>query len=286
MKELNVKRNHKDGAFRALFKDTEELRKLYNALSDSNYSKGTEIKIVTIEDVLLGDMKNDLAFIIDNKLIILIEHQSTINPNMPLRMLCYIARQYEKLAFTNRIYSTRLVQIPTPELYVFYNGKEDQPLESELKLSDTYISKCDKISLEAVVKVINVNYEKGARILKKCQTLREYSEFIYITRKLMKETGELHTAIEESIRICREKGILDEFLKRNGGDIVSFLFEELTREECEAIREEDGYMRGLEEGQLKEKHDVARNMIDMGMDTEIIAKATGLAEEEIANLSR
>ena len=128
-----------------MFKDTEELRKLYNALS----------------------------FIIDNKLIILIEHQSTINPNMPLRMLCYIARQYEKLAFTNRIYSTRLVEIPTPELYVFYNGKEDQPLESELKLSDTYIAKCDKISLEAVVKVINVNYEKGARILKKCQTLRE-----------------------------------------------------------------------------------------------------------------
>lgn len=93
---------------------------------------------------------------------------------MPLRMLSYAAREYERRGLTKKVYSRRRIEIPTLELYMLYNGAEDQPIMQELKLSDAYIAKCGKISLEARVKVINVNYDKGADILKRCKTLNEY----------------------------------------------------------------------------------------------------------------
>lgn len=282
-----IKRSYKDGVFRQLFNDKEKLIELYNALSGRSYSKDTEIEIVTLEDALFGDIKNDLSFIMDNRFIVMIEHQATVNPNMPLRMLSYAAREYERRGLTKKVYSRRRIEIPTPELYMLYNGAEDQPIMQELKLSDAYIAKCGKISLEARVKVINVNYDKGADILKRCKTLNEYSMFIHMIRERQQEKG-LQKAVEESMRECMRKGILTEFLERNGGDIVSLVRIELTREECEAIREEDGYVRGLEdglnEGRIEEQLKIARNMKALGLTTDVISKASGLMEKEIEAL--
>ncbi|WP_428260091.1 hypothetical protein [Gallibacter sp. Marseille-QA0791] len=282
-----IKRSYKDGVFRQLFNDKEKLIELYNALSGRSYSKDTEIEIVTLEDALFGDIKNDLSFIMDNRFIVMIEHQATVNPNMPLRMLSYAAREYERRGLTKKVYSRRRIEIPTPELYMLYNGAEDQPIMQELKLSDAYIAKCGKISLEARVKVINVNYDKGADILKRCKTLNEYSMFIHMIRERQQEKG-LQKAVEESVRECMRKGILTEFLERNGGDIVSLVRIELTREECEAIREEDGYVRGLEdglnEGRIEEQLKIARNMKALGLTTDVISKASGLMEKEIEAL--
>ena len=279
-----IKRSSKDGVFRQLFNDKEKLIELYNALSGRSYSKDTEIEIVTLEDALFGDIKNDLSFIMDNRFIVMIEHQATVNPNMPLRMLSYAAREYERRGLTKKVYSRRRIEIPTPELYMLYNGAEDQPIMQELKLSDAYIAKCGKISLEARVKVINVNYDKGADILKRCKTLNEYSMFIHMIREKQQEKG-LQKAVEESVRECMRKGILTEFLERNGGDIVSLVRIELTREECEAIREEDGYVRGLEdglnEGRIEEQLKIARNMKALGAETAFISKASGLTKEEV-----
>ncbi len=279
-----IKRTYKDGVFRKVFSDKESLIELYNALSGRNYSKETELEIVTLENSIFGDIKNDLAFIIDNHFIILIEHQSTINPNMPLRMLSYIPREYERRGFTKELYSRRQVKVPTPELYVFYNGTEDQPVEQELKLSDAFQVKCDKISLEVSVSVINVNYEKGAEVLKKCRRLEEYSRFIQMIRSKREECGDLNIAVRESVKLCMKAGILKEFLEQNGGEIMSFINIELTREECEAIREKDGYLRGLEEGESKEKIAIACTMLKMGMAIKMISEATGLTEEEISKL--
>ncbi len=290
-----TKRNIKDGIFRALFHSEDLLLELYNALSGSNYPKGTPIEIITLENAIFGDLKNDLAFIIDNKLIILIEHQSTINPNMPVRMLLYIAKEYEKLLLSRGMYSKRRVPIPTPEFYVFYNGIEEQPLEQVLKLSDAFIEKCD--TMELTVKVINVNYEKGAEILERCKALSEYSRFIHMIRSAYEKTGNMTAAIEESIHRCQKEGVLADFLKRNGGDLVSVLYEALTTEECLAIREEDGYCRGFEEGEVsgfergeasgfergeaKSKIDIAANMLRKGMKKSDIAEITGLSMEEV-----
>ena len=294
-----IRKNYKDGVFRKLFADKEKLIELYNALSGSDYSLDTELEIVTLDNSIFGDLKNDLAFVIDNKFIILVEHQSTVNPNMPLRMLIYLAQQYEKLCYSNEIYSRRRIYIPVPEFYVFYNGLAEIPIEEELKLSDAFICKCDKIPLEVIVKVINVNYEKGAELLARCRTLNEYSRFIYLIRKKARDM-KLQQAVEKTIDECVREGLLKDFLKKNGGEIMSILCHELTREECEAIRENDGYLRGLEEGEAKgeargeakgeakgrkeEKRAIAQNFKLAGLPLDIIAENTGLTIEEVEKL--
>ena len=283
---MGTKRNYKDSVFCRLFSDEDKLRELYNALSGKEYTKETKVEIVTLENSIFGDLQNDVSFMIDGKFIVMVEHQSTVNPNMPLRMLGYISREYEKLLKKQNLYSRRLIKVPTPELYVFYNGLEDQPVMQELKLSDAFMGECDTISIEVVVKVININLDKGAELLKKCKTLQEYSRFIHMIRARWAECGDRETAITESVRICIEEGILTEFLKRNGGEIMSFVNIELTREECEAIREEDGYMRGLEEGEAAKQREIAVKMLSMNMDKKVIAEATGLSEQEIKGLQK
>ena len=160
-----------------------------------------------------------------------------------------------------------------------------------LKLSDSFIIKCDKIPLEVIVRLINVNYEKGAVLLERSRTLNEYSRFIYSIREKAKDM-KLQDAVEETIDECMKEGMLRDFLKKNGGEIMSILCHELTREECEAIRENDGYLRGLEEGEAngeargeeKEKRNIARNMLVKGLDIKIISEVTGLTETEISEL--
>lgn len=204
--------------------------------------------------MIFKDRKNDLSFIIGGKLIILVEMQSTLSPNLALRFLVYIARQYEQMFFTREIYSSKRIKVPTPEFYVFYDGKQDISLEQEVNLSDSFITKCDKISLEMAVKIINVNYEKGARLLKECQTMAQYSRFIYLVRKKCQESGDIETAIREAIKECIKNNILEDFLQKNGGDVVSFLFEALTKEEMVELGREDGFEEGFEKG-----IDVGRN---------------------------
>ncbi|MCI8648224.1 MAG: hypothetical protein HFE76_15840 [Firmicutes bacterium] len=110
-------------------------------------------------------------------------------------------------------------------------------MEQELKLSDAFFEKRDRLSVEVIVKVINVNYEKGARLLEKCRMLREYSILIYKIRLRCEQGMKLKEAIPISVRECIKEGILAVFLKRNGGEIINFLYQELSREECEACRE-------------------------------------------------
>ena len=305
---VKATRNYKDSIFRKLFNNKAAIIDLYNALSGSDYPPDTYVKIVTLDNVIFGDRKNDLAFMIENRFIILIEMQSTVNPNMPLRFLVYIAKEFEKLFFSQQIYSSTLVKIPTPEFYVFYDGAKDIPLESELKLSDAFIAKCDKLYLDLNVRVINVNYEKGAELLEKCRLLSDYSQLVHIAKMNYQRTHDLDTAVSEAVTECMEKDILRSFLKENGGEIMSFLYDMLTKEEMEEIREHDGYVRGhadgVQEGKklgIEEGHasgikeglargaaerdrDIATNMLAMGMDIPVIAKATGLSEKDILGL--
>ena len=284
MKNNTIKRNYKDGIFRTLFNNEEKLLELYNALSGRNYSLGTPVKIVTLDNVIFNEIKNDVAFVIDDRFIILAEHQSTLSPNFPLRMFCYLGKEYEKLSYSEVVYSKRPVYIPTPELYVFYDGKEDSPEEWELKLSDSYKEKCGKIAVETVVKVYNVNYDKGAKLLEKCKTLQEYSMFMHMVRTKFIEIGELEIAVKESIRECIENNILAEYLMEQRGNIMSVLEVNLTLEERDAIREQDGYARGLEAGEVKSKRETAIKMKEKGFDYKTISELTGLTEEEIESL--
>ena len=232
-------RKHKDSVFTDLFENDETARKnvleLYNALFDTNYTDEEVIKIVTLDQVLFMNFKNDVAFMVDNRRIVLSEHQSTINPNLPLRYLMYIAREYEKIIPVRKRYQSNLISIPTPEFIVFYNGVQTYPVENTLRLSTAFTEKDGMPSLELVVRVININLDKHHEILEKCPILREYSEFVEITRKYKDDKDQLEKAVKQ----CIDNGILADYLSRKSSEVVNLLLDEYSYEtDIEVQREE------------------------------------------------
>ena len=148
------------------------------------------------------------------------------------------------------------------------------------------------------VRVINVNYEKGAALLEKCRLLSDYSQLVHIAKMNYQRTHDLDTAVSEAVTECMENDILRNFLKENGGEIMSFLYDMLTKEEMEEIREHDGYVRGhadgvkeghasgIKEGKAERDRDIAINMLAKGMDVALISELTGLSEKDILRLRR
>ena len=129
---------YKASVFSLLFSNPEVLRELYCALKGVILPKDIPIVINTLKDVLFMDRINDISFVIGGKLVVLIEHQSTINPNMALRLLIYIARIYEKIIEDKTLYTSKPIRLPQPEFFVLYNGASPFPDKETLKLSDVY----------------------------------------------------------------------------------------------------------------------------------------------------
>ena len=155
---MSVNRNYKDTVFRRLFSIKKHSLALYNAIKGTNYEDWSAVIMNTLEDVIYRNMKNDISFLIYNFLVI-IEHQSTINENMPARMLMFLGRLYEKIIKEddpNAIYERNLVELPNPEFIVLYNGKEDFPKEKTLYLSTAFKNKDGvKNVIDLEVRVIN-----------------------------------------------------------------------------------------------------------------------------------
>ena len=149
-------RNYKDTVFRMLFSDRKNLLSLYNAISGAHYDNPEMLEIVTLENAIYMGMKNDLAFIIDTDLF-LYEHQSTYNPNMPLRDLFYISSEYQKLVDKKSLYSSILQKIPAPQFIVFYNGTEKRKDSWVNHLSEAFENLPGNPKLELEVLTININ---------------------------------------------------------------------------------------------------------------------------------
>ncbi|MDR2555114.1 MAG: Rpn family recombination-promoting nuclease/putative transposase, partial [Fibromonadaceae bacterium] len=127
MEEAKTNRNHKDSVFTRLFSEESNLLELYSAISGKSYPKSTKIEI-----------GGDIAFVLEDRLIVLIEHQSSINNNMPLRMLQYLSAEYAMIVDRKSLYKQKRIMIPSPEFIVLYNGDKKFPDYKELKLSDSY----------------------------------------------------------------------------------------------------------------------------------------------------
>ena len=180
-------REYKDRLFKFIFKDKEKLLSLYNALNDTHYTNPEDIEITTLEDVIYCNMKNDVSFIIDDRLS-LFEHQSTLNRNMPLRGFLYFAKHFEKYIEEHHlnIYRSALVELPTPKFVVFYNGndmKEDRIL---LRLSDSFSKTPEKACMELEALVLNINYGKNKELMEGCRPLMEYSYFVKKVKQYLK----------------------------------------------------------------------------------------------------
>ena len=310
MTQEKTNRNYKDSVFVDLFAHDvtakENFISLYNALHGTNLEvETTDVQPVMLERVLYMKYYNDIAMLIDGKIVILIEHQSTINQNMPFRFLEYIARIYEKITTKDEKFGRKLVKLPVPEFYVFYNGKEDYPVESVMKLSDAFMQLDDynelknqlenaNYPLEISVKVININVDKENPILKRCEALKEYSEFIEQVRCNIENAvpEPFTTAIKEAIK----KGFLSDYLNRKSTEVQNMLLAEYDYDTDIAVQrkeafddgfsagEERGISIGLSQGAHQKAVETAKKFLAMGLSIEQVADGTGLSPEEIEKL--
>ena len=229
-----VRREYKDTLFRMLFKEPEDLLTLYNAVNGTAYMDSADLQIVTLENAIYMNMKNDLAFLIDSSLN-LYEHQSSVNPNMPLRHLFYVAKEYQKLMDTDSLYSSKQVRIPTPRFVVFYNGTEKQPEIRVLRLSDAYENPTTEPEL--VVTVYNINPGNNEKLLTDCPLLGEYMQYVNKVRKYT-ETMELAAAVEHAVKECIEENILKDFLTKYRSEAIAVCIFEFDEEKYKKIEQE------------------------------------------------
>ena len=231
-----------------LFSTRENLLSLYNAVNHSHYTDPKELEIVTLKNAVYMNMKNDQAFLLDMQLN-LYEHQSTWNPNMPLRFLMYVAKEYQMLVRNQTLYASALVKVPTPHFVVFYNGETEQEAETILRLSHSFQQKTDKPELELMVRVLNINLDKKQEVLEACQLLKEYMLLVNKIRRYTDEYKDINQAVEQAVTECIEENILADFLRKNRAEAIEMcIFEYDDKREKELIRKAE-YAEGMKEGE-------------------------------------
>lgn len=283
-----VRANHqyKDTVFRMLYRDKANLLSLYNAVNDRNYTNPEELQIVTLENAIYMGMKNDLAFIMDMNLY-LYEHQSTYNPNIPLRNLFYIADEYQRLVVQKSLYSTVIQKIPTPRFIVFYNGTKKVDDYNEFRLSSAYENSTDNPDLELRVTMLNVNDGHNLELMEHCRTLKEYAKYVARVRKYVTQNIPLEEAVTRAVDECIEEGILAEFLMKNKAEVIKVSIYEYDKEfEEKKLRKaeyEAGVEAGIELGERSLLENQIRKKLKKGKPIEQIADEL---EEAVTTIQR
>ena len=231
-------RMYKDRLFKFVFNDKEKLLSLYNALNHSDYKDADALEINTLEDFIYMGMKNDISFILDSDMC-LYEHQSTYNPNMPLRGLFYFSELLQQFVTQKgyNIYSSTLLTLPTPRFVVFYNGDDSIPECSVLKLSDSFENQERGGCLEVEALLLDVNVGKNQELMKSCGYLQEYTIFVGKVKEYKKEYKDLDVAIEYAMDYCIEHNVMKELLLKHKAEVARLIFREFDEAE---------YMRQLE----------------------------------------
>ena len=282
-KTPTANRQYKDTVFRMLFSEKENLLSLYNAVTGKAYQNADDLKIVTLENAIYMGMKNDLAFMLETN-IYLYEHQSTLNPNIPLRDLIYIGIEYQQYVDDKSLYSSRLQKIPAPKFMVFYNGTDAVDDRVELRLSNAYEHLAGEPDLELKALMLNVNEGHNKELMEQCQTLKEYAIYVARVRKYTSEMN-LNDAVARAIDECIKEGILVEFLRKNRSEVKMVSILEYDKEwEEKKLRKaeyEAGKSDGIEIGRDKAIAEIICNMIKSGFTIEKIIEVTGKPVSEI-----
>ena len=238
---LTAKRSYKDSLFRMLFQEPRQLLDLFNAVNGTDYQNPQDLEIVTLENA--------------------------IYLNMPLRILLYAAREYQKLIKDDSLYASALLKLPTPHFVVFYNGERDMPERTVLRLSDAYEKPAEKPDLELSVTVLNINSGFNESLKETCSLMEEYMQYVERVRHYTK-TMHLDQAVSKAVDDCIQEGILAEFLTSWKSEVIAMsIFEyDVKREKKKLLQTERKYARleGLEEGIQK---GLALGIIEVGRES-------------------
>ena len=240
---------YKSTLFSTIFSDKVNALEMYNALNGTDYDNPDEITITTLKNVVFINRYNDVSYVLGG-VFNLYEHQSTYNPNMPLRSFFYTAQSYEKMVDEKKLLSRSPVKIPTPKFVVFYNGSKEQPDVIVQKLSDSFANKEVQGDLELAVTMLNVNYGHNAELMKKYKALNGYSLYISKFREYTEENGiPREEAAQKAIEYCIDNDVMVDFFEERRKEVVGMMLEVteevimefieelefLTREQAETI---------------------------------------------------
>ena len=254
MKKNYVDREYKNNVFCDLFSEKKNALSLYNALNHTAYTDIDDLEIVTLSDVIFMQQKNDVSIMFQNELA-LWEHQSTLNYNMPLRGLIYFAHNIDGILKSKGItlYGKKIVKIPSPVYYVFYNGTDHAPDRQDLKLSDSFISPTE--GYEWTAHMLNINAGHNRELLKRCPALEGYALLVSYTREFQKEEHDLKKAVEKAINRCIQENYLKNYLLKKKAEVSLMLLTEFNQEAfAQAMRTEgweEGRAEGLSEGRAE-----------------------------------
>ena len=276
-----------------LFNQTNQFKK--QEFQTVKKKEQTDSMVITLENAIYMGMKNDLAFIIDTELF-LYEHQSTYNPNMPLRDLFYISSEYQKLVDKKSLYSSVLQKIPAPQFIVFYNGTEKKKDSWVNHLSEAFENLSGNPKLELEVLTININEGHNPELMEQCQTLKEYAQYVNCVRRYAKKF-ELADAVEQAVDECIHKNILSEFLRKNKAEVIAMsIFEYDKEEEERKLRKAEyeagvaagmkdgmkaGVADGISKGKILAKKDAVSSLITLGLTVEQISSALKVDVETV-----
>ncbi|WWR16049.1 hypothetical protein V1224_00910 [Lachnospiraceae bacterium JLR.KK008] len=298
-----IKRTIKDSVFTNLFQDKKYLIQLYKALHPEDTDvTGEDLTDVTIRNILTDSLYNDLGFMVGNRLILLVEAQSTWTVNIIVRAFLYLSQtchDYLKRTKQN-LYKGKKVQLPLPEIYVIYTGsRKERP--SQVSLTEEFFHG-QECCLEVKVKMI---YDG-----KKGDIINQYVSFTQVCNAQIALYGRTQKAISETIRICKDRNVLKEYLESREKEVVDIMMvlyeeEEIMRSYLESLENEmeearqtatqqglqqgiqQGIQKGLQQGIYTAGIKTAKRLLQMGkLSLEEIADGTGLSVEEVKQLTK
>ncbi len=248
---VTINSKNKDLLFRFIFgaeENKHHLLSLYNAINNTNYTNTDDIEINTLSDVIYIRVKNDVSFILYSDMS-LYEHQSTFNPNMPLRGMIYFSNLYSQFLSEHckNIYGKTLVKIPTPRYTVFYNGYDSYPDKLELKLSDAFETPDTSGQFEWTATMLNINQGHNQEIMDKCQALFQYSDF-NAKIKEYKQSMSFEEAVDKAVDYAIANNYLDGFFKKHREGIMHSCLTEFNEEAFRKGIHEEGYNDGFNDG--------------------------------------
>ena len=272
--EANKK--YRDSVFCSYFNEPTRLLSLCNAILGTDYQDAAKLKINTLEGIFFDDQKNDISCTLGNIFLVLIEHQSSVNENMPLRCLSYVAELLNKLITDKqKIYRKALIKFPAPRFIVLYNGDDAEPLKREMSLSEAFDG--DGSALELVVTSYNINHGLNQPLFGKCPYLNDYSLLVSAVKTGLAAGLNRREAIRQAVKNCLAKGVMGNYLVEHAEEVTNMLSLEWNLDDALQARFEDGRDDGIES--------VALNLLNMGLTVEKIQEATKLSMKRIKELA-
>ena len=292
-------RRYKDQLFRFIFQEKQDLLELYNAVNGTDYQNPQELIINTLEDVVYIGMKNDISFLIGGTMN-LYEHQSSRNPNMPLRGLLYFARIYDNYVEEHQlaVHSSVLQHLLLPRYLIFYNGSEGEPDKKELSLQDAFTvnSSSEMPCLDCRATLLNINYGHNKDLMKKCRKLEEYAIFVETVREMLLSGMDRDQAVHHAVDECIRLGVLKDILTKNRNEVVDMILTTFNQELHDKTEREAAYLSGKTAGKAEGKIEgraegkaeiiaIIRKKLQKEMSTNTIAEILELNKNDVKRIA-